>query len=147
VAPWASMRWRNSASSVPVSHNANPPVARRYSVRISRGHSSDGSPRRQRRSSVRQRLQKPCPTDSSGIETPTAPASRPARTARSTTSGCSSMSASTYSTHSPAACAMPRLRWALRSGPPRRARSAWRTAAVQVPSVEPLSTTISSRAG
>jgi hypothetical protein len=116
-------------------------------VRISRGHSRDGSPRRQRRSSVRQRLQKPRPTDSSGIETPTAPASRPARTARSTTAGRSSMSASTYSTHSPAACAMPRLRWALRSGPPRSARSAWRTAAVQVPSVEPLSTTISSTAG
>ena len=54
------------------------------------------------------------------------------------------MSASIHSTHSPRAVATPRLRWALRSGPPISTTSARRAAISPVRSVLELSTTRSS---
>jgi len=62
-------------------------------------------------------------------------------------SGGSSMSASIQRTHSPVAVSVPRLRWALRSGPAWMATSASSLLTSQVPSVEKLSITISSTLG
>ena len=143
--PRAFVRSARSQSSAAVSVSSQPPVASKTSRRKARGASTSESPTYRLFSSTRQEAKKPSPKDRSGMMTaPTSGRRSNTSTKSATTVGSRTMSESMNTTMSPVDSAAPRLRCALRSGFWSSTRSASSWAISTVPSVELLSTTMTS---
>jgi hypothetical protein len=145
VVPVARVRSARSQSSAAVRDSSQPP---RSSIRLrrnARGASTESSPTYRLFSSTRHWAKKPSPKDRSGMMTaPTSGRVRRTRTMSAATVGSKVMSESTNTTTSPVLSTVPRLRWALRSGPYVSTTSARRAAMSGVASSEWLSTTTTS---